>query len=308
MDEKSRLARPFIKYFLFGNLTLLCGLGLYAGWVYWQTQTIEDPTKCLTTQMNQIELCPNRTSYLHYKEVPKHFFQALILSEDASFYSHKGFDWFEIKESFRRNFVEWRFSRGGSTLTQQLAKNMYLSPEKSLSRKFKEFFIAKQLERKLSKSQILEKYVNIVEFGNNIYGLKTAAQHYFDKTPAELNILESVYLVSLLPSPRRLGKSHYHQKLSKNNLWRMQVILRRLYHTGRLKDDLYVYMKVLLEEADWPFPQYSDSMFSPTVEQELIEEFKTIEENMVKLQEKLSNTTGEQEEESFETDSETEAP
>ena len=204
---------------------------------------------------------------------PKHFFHSLILSEDASFYSHKGFDWFEIKESFMRNIVEWKFARGGSTLTQQLAKNLYLKPDKSFSRKFKEFFISKQIEKRLSKSQILEKYVNVVEFGKGIYGLKPASRHYFSKSPEDLNILESLYLVSLLPSPKRLGKSFNTKKLSRSNLWRMKVILKRLYRTHKIKDELYVYIQMLLESYEWPFSYFdkSDYEVEPfTIEDEII--------------------------------------
>ncbi len=228
----------------------------YGGLVYWQTQSIEDPKKCFTTKMFEVYLCPGSSQYVSYSQVPKHFFQALVLSEDASFWSHEGFDWFEIKESFRRNIMEWKYARGGSTLTQQLAKNLYLTPSKSLSRKFKEFFIAKQIEEKLSKAQILEKYINVVEFGKNIYGLKKAANHYFGKSPANLNLLESVYLVSLLPSPRRLGRSFNSKKLSSNNIWRMEIILKRMNRTNKIDSEQFSYLNKLINEFDWPFYQY----------------------------------------------------
>ncbi len=278
MDEGKRSARPIIKYLILGSFGLFIVFAAYGAFVYWQTQTIEDPKKCMTTKMYEVNLCPSNPQYVRFKKVPKHFFQALILSEDGSFYSHKGFDWFEIKESFRRNFVEWRFARGGSTLTQQLAKNMYLSKEKSLSRKFKEFFIAKQIEERLSKTQILEKYINVVEFGKDLYGLKPASQYYFKKSPEFLNVLESIFLVSLLPSPKRLGQSYQSKKLSKSNLWRMKIILERMYRTGKIKDDVFVYIKMLFEDSAWPFDQYSEGMFEPlTIEEQLFEEFEEIE-------------------------------
>ncbi len=280
MDEEKRSARPIIKYLVFGSVGLFLVFAAYGAFVFWQTQTIEDPKKCFTTKMYGVNLCPSNPQYIRFKKVPKHFFQALILSEDGSFYSHKGFDWFEIKESFRRNFLEWRFARGGSTLTQQLAKNMYLSKEKSISRKFKEFFIAKQIEEKLSKTQILEKYINVVEFGDEIYGLKPASQHYFKKAPEYLNVLESIFLVSLLPSPKRLGQSYQTKTLSKSNLWRMKIILERMYRTGKIKDDVFVYIKMLLEDNAWPFDQYSESLFEPlTIEEQLFEEFEEMDKN-----------------------------
>ena len=151
MDERKRPFRKFLKYGFFAGCIGFLFFASYGAFIYWQTQTIKDPKKCFTTSMYKINLCPGNSNYVRYKNVPQHFFQSLILSEDASFYSHKGFDWFEIKESFRRNIQERKFSRGGSTLTQQLAKNLYLTKEKTLSGKFKEFFIAKQIEKRLSK-------------------------------------------------------------------------------------------------------------------------------------------------------------
>ncbi len=278
MDETTGSARLFIKFLLLGTLTLILFIGSYGGFIFWQTQTIKDPNKCLTTKMFKVNLCPSNPNYVRFKQIPKHFFQALILSEDASFYSHKGFDWNEIKESFRRNFVEWKFARGGSTLTQQLAKNLYLSSEKSVSRKFKEFFIAKQIEEKLSKTQILEKYANVVEFGDGIFGIQSAAYHYFGKSASSLNSLESIFLVSLLPSPKRLGKSLVKRKLSQNNLWRMKIILQRMYRTKRISDELYIYIKMLMEDSDWPFDYFSIDMFDSTIEDQLFEEFNDIDE------------------------------
>lgn len=259
-DQKQTLGKIVKKLFLAG-ITLTSIVLIYGAFIYWQTRTIEDPKKCFTTKMFKVNLCPGSESYVKYDDIPKHFFHALILSEDASFYSHKGFDWFEIKESFRRNFADWKFARGGSTLTQQLAKNLYLTSEKSISRKFKEIFISKQIEKRLSKTQILEKYANVVEFGKSIYGIKAASQYYFSKLPSQLNILESIYLVSVLPSPKKLSKSFNEKKLSTSNLWRMEVILKRLYRFKKIKDDLFVYVEMLLENNEWPFDEFNRDFY-----------------------------------------------
>lgn len=278
MDERKWAFRKILKRLFYASLIGFLTLSAYAGIVFYKTKTIKDPTKCFVTSMYKVSLCSTGPNYVRFKNIPKHFFQALILSEDASFYSHKGFDWFEIKESFRRNFLEWKFARGGSTLTQQLAKNLYLTKSKSLDRKFREFFISRQIEKKLSKSQILEKYVNVVEFGKGLFGLKKASSHYFNKSPDMLNILESIYLVSLLPSPKRLGKSFKNRKLSRNNIWRMKVILKRLYRTNRINDELFVYLQMLIEDSDWPFENYSEDMFkTPTIEDQMFEELDNTE-------------------------------
>ena len=224
--------------------------------------------------MNKVYLCPKNKGYLYYSQVPKIFIRALVLSEDAAFFSHKGFDWHEIKESFRRNIKEWRFARGGSTITQQLAKNLYLSKEKTLARKIKEVFIARQIEEKLKKGQILEKYLNVVEFGKSIYGLNKATFYYFNKSPSELHLLESVYLVSLLPSPLRLSKSYGTKTLSKDNLWRMKIILGRLFRSGRITEEVYDYAKNIMSQHPWPFPHYAEE------KSYLGQDYKLEEENL----------------------------
>jgi monofunctional biosynthetic peptidoglycan transglycosylase len=125
----------------------------------------------------------------------------LIASEDIKFWTHPGIDWEAIKNATDLNLHEKRVVLGGSTITMQTAKNLYLNFDRNLSRKFEEILIAWHLEKIFTKKQILETYINIVEFGPNIFGLKNAAKHFFDKSPENLNLLESVYLGSILPSP-----------------------------------------------------------------------------------------------------------
>lgn len=282
MDDRKWTFKVVFRKLIFGGIGVFFGLTIYGFYVYFQTQTIDDPKKCFTTSMNKVYICSSSPGYIHYKEMPKLFYRALTLSEDASFFSHEGFDWYEIKESFRRNIIEWRFARGGSTITQQLAKNMYLSREKSLDRKFKEFFISKQIEEKLSKGQILEKYINVVEFGRDIYGINKASFHYFGKHPSSLNVLESAYLVSLLPNPKSYGKSFEEQKLSRINIRRMKIILGRLYRTNRIDDETYVYCETLIDTYDWPFPYFNDLDIGVedniSVNEELSEELEDLSE------------------------------
>lgn len=278
MDARKRLPRFLIPILII--IIPLLFVGLWALFLYLGTQMIADPKSCFTTQMNHVEICPRNANYLKISQVPHLFIRALVLSEDASFYGHEGFDWFEIKESFRRNIIEWRFSRGGSTLTQQLAKNLYLKKDKTLSRKIKEFLIARELEEKLSKSEILEKYVNVVEFGPEIYGLKNAASHYFRKSPANLNLLEISYLVSLLPNPKSYGASLQDRKLSRINQRRMEIILSRLFRTRKINDEIYVYAKMLVEQGGWPFS---------TFEQNLLDTQEESSDLMQELQQELSS-------------------
>ncbi len=147
-------------------------------------------------------LGPRNPSWTPLHEIPEHLRRAVLAGEDFSFYRHSGLDWYEIYESFKRNLKEHRFARGGSTITQQLAKNLYLSREKTLRRKVKELFLTRRLEKTLNKDRILELYLNIVELGDRVYGVGHGARHHFGKTPGELTIRESAFLAAMLPGPR----------------------------------------------------------------------------------------------------------
>lgn len=137
-------------------------------------------------------------------DVSQRMIQAVIMGEDASFYMHDGFDFYEIKESIKKNFERGRYARGASTITQQLAKNLFLSTDKSLIRKLKEALLTLRLERALSKRRILEIYLNVIEWGPHIYGVEAAARVYFGKRARSLDAAESAALVAMIPSPHRL--------------------------------------------------------------------------------------------------------
>jgi monofunctional biosynthetic peptidoglycan transglycosylase len=154
----------------------------------------KDILGCFTTSMYHVELCPKNNQYVRISTLPSQLQWGVILSEDGAFYSHKGLDWFELRESMEKNIKTHSYSRGGSTITQQLVKNLYLTSDKSLLRKFKEVLLALDVEKKLKKSQILELYFNVVEFGPNLFGIKKASQYYFGKSPSALSVSESVFL------------------------------------------------------------------------------------------------------------------
>jgi monofunctional glycosyltransferase len=128
---------------------------------------------------------------------------AVVAAEDASFFSHEGFDWEGIRDAALRNLEAREMKRGGSTITQQLAKNLYLSSERSLIRKAREALITRSLERHLTKKRILELYLNIAEWGKGIYGAEAAARHHFRKPSRDLTADEAAWLAAILPSPRR---------------------------------------------------------------------------------------------------------
>jgi monofunctional biosynthetic peptidoglycan transglycosylase len=129
--------------------------------------------------------------------------QAVVAGEDASFFTHEGFDWEGIKDAALYNLEAGKLKRGGSTITQQLAKNLYLSSERSLLRKVREALITRSLEHHLTKERILELYLNIAEWGQGIYGAEAAARHHFKKSSRDLTADEAAWLAAVLPSPRR---------------------------------------------------------------------------------------------------------
>ena len=116
-----------------------------------------------------------------YERISPHLKRAVLVAEDSAFWQHGGVDFEQLKESMEANFEQGRFARGGSTITQQLAKNLYLSPSRNPIRKLRELIIARRLEAALSKRRILEIYLNVVEWGDGIYGAEAASRVYFHK-------------------------------------------------------------------------------------------------------------------------------
>lgn len=131
--------------------------------------------------------------------------RAVLMGEDAGFYGHNGFDTHEMKEAFKRNWEEGRTVRGASTITQQLAKNLFLSTQRTYTRKLKEAILTYRLEKTLSKSRILEIYLNVIEWGDGVYGAQAAAQDVFGKSAKWLSAAEAATLAAMIPSPIRLN-------------------------------------------------------------------------------------------------------
>lgn len=158
--------------------------------------------------------------------LPAHVTKAVIVAEDGTFYEHGGIDWFEVQESIEKNVRERRTARGASTITQQLAKNLYLSTSKTPMRKVKEVIITLLLEHHLSKQRILEIYLNVIEWGRGIYGIDAAARTYFGKSAAGLTLDEAVRLAAVIPRPLRSRpdeNSRYVMRMKRIILARMSA-------------------------------------------------------------------------------------
>ncbi|MBK5096203.1 MAG: monofunctional biosynthetic peptidoglycan transglycosylase [Gemmatimonadetes bacterium] len=142
-----------------------------------------------------------------YDRISPNLARAVISSEDTEFFFHDGFSSHELGESIRKAIREREAPRGASTMSQQLVKNLWLSPSRSLTRKLREATLTRQLEKSLSKKRILELYLNVVEFGPGIYGAEAAAQHYFGKPAAQLTLREGAMMAAGLPRPRSWNPS-----------------------------------------------------------------------------------------------------
>jgi len=161
--------------------------------------------------------------------------QAVLISEDANFFGHDGVDWEAVREAAEHDLKVGRFARGASTLTQQLARNLWLGTEKSLWRKVKEAVLAAKLERALSKKRILALYLNVVEMGDGVFGVEAGARHRFGTSAAALSPAQAAVLASLLPAPRRVDLDHPSTWLKA----RSRRLLDRMHDHGRLDDEAH---------------------------------------------------------------------
>jgi monofunctional biosynthetic peptidoglycan transglycosylase len=175
-----------------------------------------------------------RQSWAEIENVNPNVLKAIISMEDGKFFSHKGIDWKELKTSIRLNKRRGRSVRGGSTITMQLSKNLFLSTHKSFLRKGKELLIALRMEKELSKKSILENYINIIEWGNGIFGIEKASEIYFNKEPEALSAAESSRLAAVIPSPLRYGPSTNSRYISR----RSAIIRTRLGDVQLFPDEV----------------------------------------------------------------------
>jgi monofunctional glycosyltransferase len=176
---------------------------------------------------------PGKTSFMEYREreskekgkpfriyqqwvpltrISPYVIKAVLIAEDDKFWSHEGFDFEAIQKAMEKDLKAGKFKVGGSTISQQLAKNLYLTPSKNVLRKLKEAILTWRIERNLKKKRIIEIYLNVVEWGEGIFGIEAAARHYFGKSAAALGPEEAARLAVILPNPRKLnpiGNSRY---------------------------------------------------------------------------------------------------
>jgi len=162
--------------------------------------------------------------WVSYSRISADLKRAVLVAEDDAFWQHEGVDFEQLQESLETDWARGRFSRGGSTITQQLANSLYLSPSKNPVRKLRELVIARRLEAELRKSRILELYLNVIEWGDGLYGVESASRLYFQKSAAELSASEAAMLAAAIANPRNFNPARPSARL----LRRQQLILRRM--------------------------------------------------------------------------------
>lgn len=184
----------------------------------------------------ELETGPGSANWAPYNAISRFMEPAVMTCEDGRFHRHEGFDHEAIRNSLRENIRQRKFVRGASTITMQLAKNLYLARDKRLGRKIEEAFLTMYLEQALTKEQILELYLNVVELGPKVYGIEAGAQHYFRTSPSRLTLSQAFYLASILPGPQI---EHFGAGggLSKGWLNNLRTLMKHANKVKRLSDE-----------------------------------------------------------------------
>lgn len=194
-----RALLALLGLFLLWQLWLL-GWVLFWGWFnpgetrFMQIRLTELRQKVPDAQLKQ--------QWVPYDRISIHLKRAIIAAEDAKFVDHEGFDWEGMQKALEKNQKKGRFVAGGSTISQQLAKNLFLTPNKSYIRKVEEAIITLMLENLWSKRRIFEVYLNVIEWGNGVFGAEAAARHYFNTSAAQLGPEQAARLAGMVPNPR----------------------------------------------------------------------------------------------------------
>ena len=168
-----------------------------------------------------------------YGRISPYLRRGVLVAEDNDFYEHGGVDVDALKAAIRRDWEKKKLSQGGSTITQQLAKNLYLNPSRNPLRKIEEYFIARSLENHLSKKRILELYLNVVEMGERVYGAEAAARAYFHESAAALSPSQAALLAGCLPNPRSMNPGNPNERLRS----RQHMILGRMRRWGYVAEE-----------------------------------------------------------------------
>ncbi|PPC97685.1 MAG: monofunctional biosynthetic peptidoglycan transglycosylase [Methylotenera sp.] len=173
---------------------------------------MEDRLEVIQEKRPEAEL---KHKWVDYEKISNNLKRAVIASEDAKFLNHEGFDWDGIQKAYEKNLKKGKIVAGGSTISQQLAKNLFLSTKRTPWRKAQEAIITVMLEKTMSKRRILETYLNVIEWGNGVFGAEAAARHYYKTSAARLSKGQAARLAAMIPNPRFYDKHQYTRYLNR---------------------------------------------------------------------------------------------
>lgn len=246
-----------------GLAALLIASGFYL-YLKFLVSSLESKYPIYNAEKKKYELVKKKPTYwVKVSEVSNEAVWAIILSEDWAFYQHKGLDYNQLKIVIDESIKEKRLVRGASTITQQVVKNALLSNERSLIRKAKEMVLALMIEEKFPKKKILELYLNLIELGDGIYGVKNASRFYFDKNVSKLNAKEGAFLAMLLPSPVKYATSFRKKALTPFAKEQIDNILKKLLQAKIINDSDYnTYLNSPLDFEEKYVEEYDDDLLS----------------------------------------------
>ena len=214
------------------SLALVALAILYEGWIFtwvlWWRQVNPDTTRFMEIRLAQLQAKDPKArlqkQWTDYGAISVHLKRALIVAEDDLFVHHNGFDWKGIQKAVERNEQRGKVVAGGSTISQQLAKNLLLTPDKTPWRKVQEAVITVMIEATWSKRRIFEVYINVIEWGNGVFGAEAAARHHFGVSAAQLSPEQAARLASMVPSPRYYDRHRESAGLAN----RSEILLARM--------------------------------------------------------------------------------
>jgi monofunctional biosynthetic peptidoglycan transglycosylase len=216
----------WIAFAIFAFVVLL--QGWYAAHIWWWRDHAPSQTAFMAARLSELQVKQPQAHlqyvWVPYERISSNLKKAMIAAEDAKFVEHEGFDWDGIQQAMDKNFRKGRVVAGGSTISQQLAKNLFLSGQRSYLRKAEEAVITVMLEAILDKRRIFELYLNVIEWGNEVFGSEAAARHYFGVGAGQLNAEQAARLAAMAPNPR-----HYESAPNSTGLARkIPIILARM--------------------------------------------------------------------------------
>jgi membrane peptidoglycan carboxypeptidase len=199
----------------------------------------------------EMETGPGTAAWTYIEDISPYFVHAVLAHEDAGFFKHRGFSMLHVRNALVRNLEAGRYVVGASTITMQLVKNVFLHREKTLARKIQEVLLTWWIERVMDKRDVIELYLNVIEYGPGVYGIRNAAKHYFNRLPSQLSPAEAVFLSTILPNPKRYHGFFEKRALSPQWIEIMKRMLARLRDRGSYDPEAAAYG--LSELTDFKF-------------------------------------------------------